>query len=183
MPSPSRKVGFFLSLLCWVLWSACSPPQESSIQDDITRYLEKKQDWSLTENRMNTAIETVRRDHFVHDDLTINVLRPLIGMSQSHIRELEVYQPQTLQVSDIHQQYIEGWRTQQFAIAAAVDAAERGDYVQLSSANNDLLQAQQAVMTTNANLQQLAEKAGLLTPGPAEQTQAAPPTSGEGLTE
>ena len=115
---------------------------------------------------MNTAIETVRRDHFVHDDLTINVLRPLIGMSQGHIRELEVYQPQTLQVSNIHQEYIEGWRAQQFAIAAAVDAAERGDYVQLSSANNDLLQAQQAVMTTNANLQQLADKAGLLTPGP-----------------
>lgn len=183
MASLSRKVWFFLSLLCWVLWSACSPPQEHSLQDDVTRYLEKKQDWSLTENRMNTAIETVRRDHFVHDDLTINVLRPLIGMSQDHIRELEIYQPQTLQVSNIHQEYIEGWRTQQFAIAAAVDAAERGDYGQLSSANNDLLQAQQAVMTTNANLQQLAEKAGLLTPSPTEQTQAAPPTSGEGLTE
>ena len=181
MPPPFNRLYFLLSVLYCLLFSACSPPQEHSVQDDITQYLEKKQDWLLTENRMNTAIETVRRDHFVHDDLTINVLRPLIGLSQDHIRELEVYQPQTLPVSNIHQQYIEGWRAQQFAIAAAVDAAERQDYVQLSNANTDIFQAQQVVLNTDANLNQLAEQAGLRTPSPADQAPAEPQTSGEVL--
>lgn len=180
MPSPPKRLYFLLGVLCCVLSSACPPPQEHSFQDDIKQYLEKKQDWLLTENRVNTAIETVRRDHFVHDDLTINVLRPLIGLSQDHIRELEGYQPWTLPVSNIHQQYIEGWRAHQFAIAAAVDAAERKDYTQLSSANNDIFQAQQVVKNTNANLNQLAEKAGLYTPGPADQ---APAESREGSTQ
>ena len=179
MPPPSHTWCLLLAALCCVLLSACPSSQEYSIQDDIQHYLEKKQDWLTTENQMNAAIEIVRRDHFVHDDLTINVLTPFIVLSQEHIRQLEAYQPKTPPVLNIHQQYIEGWRAQQFAIAAAVDAAERQDYVQLSSANNDLFQAQQVIVNTNASLNQLAERAGLSPSGSAEQTQPAPPPSGE----
>ena len=174
------RAGLVMGVLSCLLFSACPAAQEHSIQDDLEQYLEKKRDWLPAENRMNAAIEIVRRDHFVHDDLTINVLTPFIGLSQDYIRELEAYQPRTLPVSNIHQQYTEGWRAHQFAIAAAVDAAERQDYVQLSSANKDLFQAQQVVQNTNASLKQLAERAGLHTPAPADQGPAEPPTASDG---
>ncbi len=176
---PYKTVSFFV--LCCVLLSACSPSQEYSIQDDLKQYLEQKRNWFPTENRVNTAIETVRRDQFVHDDLTINVLRPLIGLSQDYIRELEGYQPRTPQILNIHQQYIEGWRAHQFALAAAVDATERKDYVQLSNATNDLFRAQQIVLHINATLNQLAERAGLYTPGPADPASAELSTPSEAL--
>ncbi len=174
-----KTVGLVMAVWYGAALSACPSSQEHSVHDDIKQYLERKQDWLPTENQVNAAIEIVRRDHFVHDDLTVNVLTPFIGLSQDYIRELEAYQPHTPAVSNIHQQYIEGWRAYQFAIAAAVDAAERRDYVQLSSANVNLFRAQQVVMNTNANLNQLAERTGLNPPDPPEPASGTPPTAGE----
>lgn len=174
-----KKLGFVMAVWCGLALSACPSSREPSVHDDIKQYLEKKHDWLPTENQVNAAIEIVRRDHFVHDDLTVNVLTPFIGLSQDYIRELEAYQPRTPPVSTIHQQYIEGWRAYQFAIAAAVDAAERQDYGQLSSANADLFRAQQLVMNTSTNLNHLAERTGISPPDPPEQAQDTPPTAGE----
>ena len=66
-----------------------------------------------------------------------------------------------------------GWRAHQFAIASAVDAAERKDYVQLAKATTNLRQAEQSVVNTVSNLNRLAEQAGLIE-SPAEQDPSAP---------
>ena len=132
------------------------------MKDDLEQYRARHTSWQETESKISGAIAIVRRDQFVHDDLTINVLTPFIGLTQEYVRQLEEYQPKTLPVSNIHQQYIEGWRAHQFAIAAAVDAAERQDYVQLAQATANLSQAEQSVVNTVSNLNRLAEQAGLI---------------------
>ena len=165
---------FFLSGML----SSCTPPKEENVAEDIAAYLEKTKGWQETQARINAAIEIARRDQFVHDDLTINVLSPFVVVTEEHVRALEEYLPKTPPVANIHQQYTEGWRAHQFALAALVDSAERKDYVQLATGHTNLLQAQRVVVSTMATLTQLAEQAGVIAPAPA---QAAPssPTSGE----
>ena len=176
---PPQMLCVSVCVLCCFVLSSCSPPQEHSIQNDIKQYLEKKQDWMQTENQVNAAIEIVRYDKFVHDDLTINVLSPFVGVAEEHVRALEEYLPKTPPVANIHQQYTEGWRAHQFALAALVDAAQRQDYVQLATAHTNLLQAQRRVLSTMATLTQFAEQAGVIEPTPVEEAAPSSSTSGE----
>lgn len=180
---PFQTFNIALCLSCLFLLSgmlsSCTPPQEENIGEDIGTYLEKKKDWQETEGRINAAIEIVRWDQFVHDDLTINVLSPFVGVAEEHVRTLEEYLPKTPPVSNIHQQYTEGWRAHQFALAALVDSAERQDYVQLATAHTNLSQAQRTVLSTTATLTQLAEQAGVIEPAPVEEVAPSSPTSGE----
>ncbi len=159
--------------------SSCTPPQEDNIAQDLGTYLEKKKGWQEPEGRINAAIEIVRRDQFVHDDLTINVLSPFVGVAEEHVRALEEYLPKTPPVANIHQQYTEGWRAHQFALAALVDAAQRQDYVQLATAHTNLLQAQRTVLSTMATFTQFAEQAGVIEPTPVEEAAPSSSTSGE----
>jgi hypothetical protein len=172
-----------LYLSCLFLLSGmlggCTPPKEENIGEDIGTYLKKKKSWQETEGRINAAIEIARRDQFVHDDLIINVLSPFVGVAEEHVRTLEEYLPKTPPVSNIHQQYTEGWRAHQFALAALVDSAERQDYVQLATAHTNLLQAQGAVLNTVATLTQLAEQAGVIEPTLVEEAASSSSTSGE----
>lgn len=167
-------MAILVAMWCGFVFSHCATPQETSIKDDLEQYRELHKSWQETESKISGAIAIARRDQFVHDDLTINVLTPFIGFTQEYVRKLEEYQPKTLPVSNIHQQYIEGWRAHQFAIASAVDAAERKDYIQLAKATADLRQAEQSVINTVSNLNRLAEQAGLLE-APAEQASSDPP--------
>lgn len=162
-----------VAVCCSLVFSHCATSQEVNIKDDLEQYRQHHKSWQETENKISGAIAIVRRDQFVHDDLTINVLTPFIGLTQEYVGKLEEYQPKTLPVSNIHQQYVEGWRAQQFAIASAVDAAERKDYVQLAKATTNLRQAEQSVVNTVSNLNRLAEQAGLIE-RPAEPDPAAP---------
>lgn len=182
-PFQTFNIALVLCLSCLFvlsgLLSSCAPPQEESIAQDLESYLAKKKSWQDTEGRINAAIEIARRDQFVHDDLTINVLSPFVGVAEEYVRELEEYVPKTLPVSNIHQRYIEGWRAYQFALAGLVDSAQRQDYVQLATAHTNLLQAQGTVLSTVANLTHLAEQAGVIEPIPAAQAAPPSPTSGE----
>lgn len=177
-----RPFNIVLRLSCLFLLSgmlgSCTPPKEENIAEDIRTYLEKKKGWQETEGRINAAIEIARRDQFVHDDLTTNVLSPFVGVAEEHVRALEGHLPQTSPVSNIHQQYTEGWRAHHFALASLVDSAERKDYVQLATAHTNLLQAQRTVLSTVATLTQLAEQTGVIEPNPEEAVPSSP-TSGE----
>ena len=61
----------------------------------------------------------------------------------------------------VHQGYIESWRAHEFALVSVVDAVERQDYIQLSRANDELLEAQRSVSDVLAALARLLREAGL----------------------
>jgi hypothetical protein len=68
-----------------------------------------------------------------------------------------------------------------FAIAAIVDAVEKKDYVQLSQANNELLEAQRSVSDALADLASLLREAGLRKDAPEGQPPSSPAAPGEGF--
>ena len=117
--------------------------------------------WAATEAQINNAIISVRREQFVNDDFTINTLRPIVGVTQEYVQQLENYHPQAKPLQNVHQEYIEAWRAHYFAIAAMIDCVEKKDYIQLAKANTDLLEAQRSVSDALSDLASLLRKAGL----------------------
>jgi hypothetical protein len=170
----------FIRLLCFVSCAffplGCSS-KESNVKEDLTRYMDQARLWAAVEAQINNAIATVRRDQFVHDDLVRETFKPVIGVAQQYVQQLESYHPATPPLYNVHQEYVEAWRAHSFAMAAVVDAVEKKDYVQLAKANNDLLEAQRSVSDALADLARLLREAGLRSEAPTEQP-LAPPSEG-----
>ena len=149
-----------LFLSCLSLYG-CPRPQEADVKADLTKYMDEARLWAATEAQINNAIITVRREQFVNDDVTINTLRPIVGVTQEYVQQLEKYHPQAKPLQNVHQEYIEAWRAHYFAIAGIIDCVEKKDYVQLAKANTDLLEAQRSVSDALSDLASLLRKAGL----------------------
>ena len=162
--------------LCLLLLSACPRPEGTSAKADLTQYLDKARLWAAAEAQINNAIAKVRADQFVHDDVVIGTLRPIVGVSQEYVQQLENYHPQTPPLRNVHLEYVEAWRAHYLAIASIVDSVEKKDYIQLSQANNDLLEAQRSVSDTLADLARLMREAGLRVGSPGDQP-STPPSS------
>ena len=166
-----------LSTLCFIfclfVLFSCSP-RESDVKGDLTQYMNKARLWAAAEAQINTAIFKVRQDQFVHDDFISETLKPVIGVAQQYVQQLENYQPRTPALYNVHQEYIEAWRAHYFAMAALVDAVEKKDYIQLAKANNDLLEAQRGVSDALADLARLLREAGMQSEPPADQPPASP---------
>jgi hypothetical protein len=155
--------------LVFFFLAGCRFTPQTSAKDDLTQYIDKARLWAATEAQINTAIAKVREDQFVHDDLVVDTLRPIVGVSQEYIHQLENYQPQTPPLRNVHLEYIEAWRAHYLAITAIVDSVEKKDYIQLSKANNDLLEAQRSVSDALADLARLMREAGLRSDSPGGQ--------------
>jgi hypothetical protein len=130
--------------------------------------------------QINAAIAKVREDQFVHDDLVISTLRPIVSVSQEYIQQLENHHPRTPPLRNVHLEYIEAWRAHYLAFASMIDSVEKKDYIQLAKANNDLLEAQSSVADALADLARLMREAGLRSdpPGDQQSRPSAPPPSG-----
>jgi hypothetical protein len=159
--SPLSFFPLCLSLLLFVFSYGCPRPQEADVKGDLTKYMDQARLWAATEAQINNAIISVRHDQFVNDDFTINTLRPIVGVAQEYVQQLEKYHPQAKPLQNVHQEYIEAWRAHHFAIAAIVDCVEKKDYIQLAKANTDLLEAQRSVSDALSDLASLLRKAGL----------------------
>jgi|GEM_PF-5707278 len=157
---PSRS-SLCLILFLSVFLHGCPRPQEADVKGDLTKYMDQARLWVATEAQINDAIISVRREQFVNDDFTVNTLRPIVGVTQKYVQQLEQYHPQAKPLQNVHQEYIEAWRAHQFAIAAIVDCVEKKDYIQLAKANTDLLEAQRSVSDALSDLATLLRKAGL----------------------
>lgn len=169
-----------ISLLCLVACAlvplGCSS-KESNVKEDLTRYMDQARLWAAVEAQINNAISSVRRDQFVHDEFVSETLKPIVGVAQQYVGQLESYQPRTPPLYNVHQEYIEAWRAHYFAMASLVDAVEKKDYVQLAKANNDLLEAQRSVSDALADLARLLREAGMRSETPSGQPPA-PPAEG-----
>ncbi len=175
-----RSCSRLLTLSLLFIWLAVLPGcqfEEISVQDDLTTYMDQARLWAATEAKINNAIAGVREDQFVHDDFVLETIRPAIGVAREYVVELEGYEPQSPAVMQIHQGYIESWRAHEFALVSVVDAVERQDYVQLSRANDELLEAQRSVSDVLAALARLLREAGLAPDTPTGRP-LAPPREG-----
>jgi len=139
--------------------------------------------WAVIESQINNAIIAVRRDQFVHDDLTIKTLKPIVAVTQEYVQKLENYHPQAKPLQNVHQEYVEAWRAHQFAIAAIIDCVEKKDYIQLAKASTDLQEAQRSVSDALSDLARLLREAGLRSETALpDQSSPAPPQDSPGFT-
>lgn len=158
-----------------LLPSGCeTEPEEVSVRNEMTAYMDQARLWAATEAEINTAISRVREDQFVHDDLVIDTLRPAVGVAHDYVAELEAYVPNTPALVSVHQGYVEAWRAHEFALASVLDAVERKDYVDLSRANTELLEAQRSVSDVLAALARLLREAGVASETPPDRLLAPP---------
>lgn len=148
--------------------------EEVGVQNDLTAYMDQARLWAATEAEINTAISRVREDQFVHDDLVIDTIRPAVGVAHDYVAELEAYVPDTPALVSVHQGYVEAWRAHEFALASVLDAVERKDYLQLSHANTELLDAQRSVSDVLAALARLLREAGVAAETPPDRLLAPP---------
>lgn len=176
------KLSFYLSL-CLFLFSACPRSEGTSAKEDLTQYIDRARLWAASESQINNAVAKVREDQFVHDELIIETIRPVVGVSQEYVQQLENYQPQTPPLRNVHLEYIEAWRAHYLALASIVDSVEKKDYIQLSKANSDLLEAQRSVSDALADLARLMREAGLRSDSPGDQPSkpSAPPPLSPGF--
>jgi hypothetical protein len=161
----------YLYLLC--LLPACRP-STVDLKEDLTKYLDTARRWTATEAEINNAVSVVRQDQFVHDDLTTETLRPVVGVARDYVQQLERYQPQAPALVNVHSEYIEAWRAHYLAMAAVVDAVEKKDYIQLAKAKDDLLEAQRSIVGALTTLSQLLREAGLQRDAPPDQSPTSP---------
>ena len=169
-------LGFFAGI---ALLSACQV-EEVNVQGELTTYMDQARLWAATEAKINNAIASARKDQFVHDDFVLETMRPAIGVAREYVAELEHYEPKSPALAQVHQGYIESWRAHEFALVSVVDAVERQDYIQLSRANIELLEAQRSVSDALAALARLLRGAGLASDTPTEHP-LAPPTPSQGF--
>jgi hypothetical protein len=177
-------VAWVIGALGFLVFSFINAPTHVvSPQEDLTRYIDNARFWAATEAQINNAIATVREDQFVHDDVIIGTLRPVVGVSQEYVQQLENYQPRTPPLRNVHLEYIESWRSHYLALASIIDSVEKKDYIQLATSNNDLLEAQRSVSDALADLARLMREAGLRSDSPEDQqsTPPAPPSPGPGF--
>ncbi len=172
----SRLLSVPVLYLWFAVLSGCQP-EVVSIQDDLTAYMDQARLWAATEAKINNAIASVRKDQFVHDDFVLETMRPAVGIAREYVVELERYEPQSPALVQVHQGYIESWRAHEFALVSVVDAVERQDYIQLSRANDELLEAQRSVSDVLAALARLLREAGL-TPDTPTGRPLEPPSQG-----
>jgi hypothetical protein len=146
-----------------------APSPVVSLKEDLTRYIDNARLWAANESQINNAIVKAREDQFVHDDLIIKIIRPVVRVSQKYVQQLENYQPQTLPLRNIHSEYVEAWRAHYLAIASIIDSVEKKDYPQIERANNNLLEAQRSVSDALADLARLMRESGLRSEAPGDQ--------------
>lgn len=158
-----------LLFLCLFLLSACPRSQEGDIKEDLTRYMEQARKWAIAEEQINNAVIAVRRTQFVDDNQTINILKPVVGIAQEYVQQLDSYHPSSQPLRNVHQEYIEAWRAHYLAIAAIIDAVEKKDYIQLAKVNKDLFAAQRSVSDALEDLARLLQNAGLRMERPSSQ--------------
>ncbi|NOT56687.1 MAG: hypothetical protein HOP18_18975 [Deltaproteobacteria bacterium] len=159
---------FFFSLFLLLL-SACPRPEADPTKADLTQYIETARSWAKTELQINAAIAKVREDQFVHDDLVISTLRPIVDVSQKYVQQLESHHPRTPPLRNVHLEYIEAWRAHYLAFSGMIDAVEKKDYIQLAKANDELLAAQNALADALTDLSRLMQETGLRSAPPSNQ--------------
>ncbi len=180
-PQSVPSLGRLVLWCCLVVLTGCQP-EAASVQDDLTAYMDQARLWAATEAEINNAIASVREDQFVHDAFVLETMRPAVGVAREYVVELEGYTPQSPALAQLHLGYIESWRAHEFALVSVVDAVERQDYIQLSRANDELLEAQRSVSDVLAALARLLREAGLAADVPTGQPLAPPRQEGFSIT-
>jgi len=132
----------------------------NQVQDDLLNYINNDMSSIVDlETKAITEYESVTGDNYTNDeDMYIHLLDVVLPAYQTLIEEAEAIDPDTPEVIQVHELYLEATNTQYNAIVKVLAAIETQDYDLISDANQMLSEGRSEMRNFLNTVQQLAEE-------------------------
>ena len=131
--------------------------EQTNVAQDLRTYVEAIQGWEPKEKLVLAALARVKRSHYADDDFVLKTLKDTLPQVRSHIEKVEKFEPQTMDVSELYDRYLQGWRDLEDAVQDVITTVERKDYLGLAKAKNRMETAQAHIFTSYALLDDMLE--------------------------
>jgi hypothetical protein len=157
--SASIVLRTFAPLLLLVLVFACTSAkqEQQSVAQDLRSYVDAIKQWEPKEKVVLAALARVRQSYYADDDFVIRTLRDSLPTVHDLIADVEKFEPATMDVQQLQQKYLQGWRDLESSMQEVVASVQRKDYIALAKAKNQLEDAQAEVFTSYAMLDDMLE--------------------------
>lgn len=154
-----KKIVLSLTLCFTLLLGACG----NSIGDDLKNYInEDIRPLISSEQEILTEYESVTGENYTDDETTYYTLEEsIIPKYQVFIDKIEAIQPETEEVRELHEDYIQASNNQYNAMLKIMSALENQDYSEVSEANQMLTESRAAMRQYNNDLYALAKEHGI----------------------
>lgn len=144
------------SAFCLVL-CACkeSTEEKQDVSHDLTKYAAQAKEWGSREDEVLKAAERVKDAQFVDDVFTVSTLKEALPKLQSLIKAVDTYEPDTMDVEDIHGTYLAGLKGLEIAFQNVINVVEAKDYVSLAKEKNRFDTARGQIFTSYVLLDEM----------------------------
>ncbi|MHA7138117.1 hypothetical protein ACRTEV_12730 [Rossellomorea arthrocnemi] len=150
------KIYVFLVFVLLMVLSGCSDP----VQDDLLNYInEDMKPLAVLEEEAIAEYDSVTGDNYVDDMTTyIHIEEVVVPMYRDFIEQLEAVDPETSEVKELHESYIEAVNIQNNAMLRLLAAIEQQDYEMVADANEMLAEGRAGIRSFTSELERLAEE-------------------------
>jgi hypothetical protein len=140
--------------------ASCLPHRGSSqeVAVDLHNYSVELQKWEETEKNIFQAIDDVEASQYVDDDFVQRTLKGALPALDGHIREVAAYRPETAELRDLHDHYLQGWENLRSAFDAMIAAVAKKDYVALAKGKAQMKSARSLLLKAFASMDALMEE-------------------------
>jgi len=147
---------FLIGFVLLAMLSGCSDP----VQDDLLNYInEEMKPLAVLEEEAIAEYDSVTGDNYVDDMTTyIHIEEVVVPMYRDFIEQLEAVNPETSEVQELHESYIEAVNIQNNAMLKLLAAIEQQDYDMVADANKMLAEGRAGIRSFTNELEKLAEE-------------------------
>ncbi|MFI8577801.1 hypothetical protein ACIGEL_19100 [Rossellomorea aquimaris] len=147
---------FLIGFVLLLVLSGCSDP----VQDDLLNYInEEMKPLAVLEEEAIAEYDSVTGNNYVDDMTTyIHIEEFVVPMYRDFIEQLEAVNPETSEVQELHESYIEAVNIQNNAMLKLLAAIEQQDYDMVADANEMLAEGRAGIRSFKSELERLAEE-------------------------
>ncbi|MEI4769067.1 hypothetical protein WAX74_05255 [Psychrobacillus sp. FJAT-51614] len=151
-----KRLIFILGFSLVFALSACGDP----VQDDLLNYINNEvKALEELENEAVTEYDSVIGENYVDDETTyIHIQDVVIPKYRKLIEKLEEIRPETKEVREIHELYIEASNMQFNGIVTVLAAIDAQDYDKINEANQILNEGRELMRQTLNEIEDLAKE-------------------------
>jgi hypothetical protein len=161
MVRPKLRFLRCLRLACGLaLLAACSTPP-AALRADTLAYLQKMSSWAPDEAETARTLERILATEFVDQAEVLRQISDNTPRVQSHLAEVEQYQPRTAEVRKIHAVYVGSWRTLLDAYGSITAGFASGDQTKLAQGRDGMARWRDAIMQVARELRELRDRTGV----------------------
>ncbi|WP_084543943.1 hypothetical protein [Paenisporosarcina indica] len=151
-----KKTALFMVFGLFLGLAGCG----NQVQDDLLNYINNDMSSIIDlETKAISEYESVTGSNYTNDeDMYLHLIEVVLPAYQILIEEAEAIDPDTPEVIQVHELYLEATNTQYNAIIKVLAALEAQDYDLISDANHMLSEGRSEMRNFIKSVQQLAEE-------------------------